>query len=106
MTGSDLPRAGESRGATGEDRETRIKRLRIRSWRRGTKEMDLLLGGFADGPAEKGGLPALSNEELDLHEVLMDQNDNDLYLWVSGTTEVPSALQPAIDRVKAFHALP
>ena len=31
-----------------ETRETRIKRLRMRSWRRGIKEMDLILGGFAD----------------------------------------------------------
>ena len=39
-----------------ETRETRIKRLRMRSWRRGIKEMDLILGGFAD--AELAGLDA------------------------------------------------
>lgn len=31
-----------------EDHATRLKRLRMRSWHRGIKEMDLILGGFAD----------------------------------------------------------
>ena len=42
-----------------EPHEIRLKRLRIRSWRRGMKEMDLLLGPFSDGP-----IAALSHAEL------------------------------------------
>ena len=48
------------------DRETRIKRLRIRSWRRGTKEMDMILGPFADSGLDglddaAGRLPDMSS---------------------------------------------
>ena len=32
-----------------EDRDVRLRRLRLRSWRRGIREMDLILGGYADG---------------------------------------------------------
>ncbi|MDB4249433.1 succinate dehydrogenase assembly factor 2, partial [Amylibacter sp.] len=42
-----------------EDHPTRLKRLRMRSWHRGIKEMDLILGGFADNEMSK-----LSIEEL------------------------------------------
>ena len=45
------------------DNETRLKRLRMRSWRRGTKEMDLILGPFSDSELER-----LTPAELDLYE--------------------------------------
>jgi antitoxin CptB len=77
-----------------EDRETRLKRLRLRSWRRGTKEMDLILGSFADEQ-----MHLLSDAELDAHEVIMAEHDHDLYQWVSGQAEVPEEIRPAIGRV-------
>ncbi len=77
-----------------EDRETRIKRLRLRSWRRGTKEMDLILGSFADQQ-----LKLLSDAELDAHEAMMAENDHDLYQWISGQAEVPDEIGPALRRV-------
>ena len=46
-----------------EAAETRLRRLRIRSWRRGMKEMDLILGHFADGP-----LALLDGADLDAYE--------------------------------------
>ena len=61
-----------------ETAENRLKRLRMRSWRRGTKEMDLILGPFAD--ARLGDLDPAT---LDLYDALLDENDQDLYLWVS-----------------------
>ncbi len=67
-----------------EPHEIRLKRLRMRSWRRGTKEMDLILGGFAD--AELAGLEA---PMLDVYETLLEENDWDLYYWVTGAREVP-----------------
>ena len=67
-----------------ETRETRIKRLRMRSWRRGIKEMDLILGGFADN-----GLAELEGVAMDGYEVLLEENDWDLYYWVTGAREVP-----------------
>lgn len=77
-----------------EDRETRLRRLRLRSWRRGTKEMDLVLGAFADEE-----MRGLSDADLDAHEVIMAENDHDLYQWISGQAEIPPEIEPAIARV-------
>lgn len=57
--------------------DTRIKRLRMRSWRRGTKEMDLILGPFADSHAA-----GLDGAMLDRYEALLEENDQDLFAWV------------------------
>jgi len=81
------------------DRETRLKRLKIRSWRRGTKEMDLILGPFADGP-----LRDLDDPLLGAFEVLLDENDNDLYLWASGGGE-PQQHTKILEHVRAFHKI-
>lgn len=78
-----------------EDRETRIKRLRLRSWRRGTKEMDLIMGSFADHR-----LHLLSDAELDAHEAIMAEHDHDLYQWISGQAEVPDEIGPALRLVR------
>lgn len=83
-----------------ETREDRFKRLKIRCWRRGTKEMDLLFGKYADA-----GLADLSDPELDAFEDLMEENDNDLYLWISGASPVPDHHVPAVERVRAFHKI-
>lgn len=80
-----------------EDRETRLKRLRMRSWHRGIKEMDLILGGFADTE-----MVDLTPAELDAHEMMMSENDHDLYQWVSGQSEVPIELASAILRLKTY----
>ena len=72
---------------TAEPRDIRLKRLRIRSWRRGIKEMDLILGAFADSR-----LSDLDAAELDLFEALLGENDHDLYQWVSGQTAPPEHL--------------
>jgi len=68
-----------------ETPEIRLKRLHIRSWRRGMKEMDLLLGPFSDGP-----IRALNAAALDAYEALLDENDQDLFRWFSGAAAVPS----------------
>jgi antitoxin CptB len=70
---------------SGEPRGTRLKRLRMRSWRRGTKEMDLILGPFSDR-----ALDALPPDQLDRYEALLSENDQDLYQWVSGRIEPPA----------------
>ena len=69
------------------DFDHRRKRLRYRSWHRGMREVDLLLGPFADS-----SLPALSMEQLDRYETLLDQSDPDLLAWIVGRTPVPGAL--------------
>ena len=80
-----------------EDRPTRLKRLRMRSWHRGIKEMDLILGVFADNEMSK-----LSLEDLNEHEIMMSENDHDLYNWVSGKSEIPPELKSAINRITKY----
>ncbi len=83
-----------------ETRETRLKRLSIRSWRRGTKEMDLILGPYADEP-----LAGLDEAALDAYERLLEENDNDLYTWISGSVPEPEVHAATIARVRAFHKI-
>lgn len=88
---------------TGETREVRLKRLRIRCWRRGTKEMDLILGGFADGGSR--GLAALTAPELDAFERLISENDQDLYIWISGQQPAPAEHAAMIAHLRSFHEI-
>jgi antitoxin CptB len=74
--------------------EARLKRLRMRSWRRGTKEMDLILGPFADG-----NLADMPDADLDLYEALLEENDQDLIAWVLGQTPVPQRFAGLMDRI-------
>lgn len=79
-----------------ETRETRLKRLRIRSWRRGTREMDLILGEYADGP-----LAEQDDAALDAWEALLEEPDPDLYTWVSGAAEPPETHADTVARLRA-----
>ena len=56
-----------------ETHEIRLKRLAMRSMRRGIKEMDLILSRYAE---ER--LPQMSTAELDRYEALLSENDQDL----------------------------
>ncbi|MGB0508080.1 MAG: succinate dehydrogenase assembly factor 2 [Pikeienuella sp.] len=85
---------------TVEIHEHRIKRLLMRSWRRGMKEMDLILGGFADKH-----LAGLNAADLDAYEQLLDENDQDLYKWVSGALEMPEAHRPLLKIIADFHGI-
>ena len=62
----------------------RQKRLIYRSWHRGTREMDLLLGSFADRH-----VPGFSDEDMDRYEAVLDHSDPDLYDWISGRQKPP-----------------
>ncbi|MYH56754.1 MAG: succinate dehydrogenase assembly factor 2 [Boseongicola sp. SB0675_bin_26] len=84
-----------------EDRDTRLRRLGIRSRRRGTREMDLVLGRFW-GAASK----ALGASELDMYEDLLRENDQDLYAWICGKAEPPDRFVPLIARIKVHGAAP
>ncbi len=74
----------------------RIRRLRMRSWRRGIKEMDLLLGGFSDAQ-----LAHMSDAELDTYEALLEENDQMLYAWATGLETAPARFSTLIARVTA-----
>ncbi|MFO8125334.1 succinate dehydrogenase assembly factor 2 [Yoonia sp.] len=67
-----------------ETRETMIKRLRMRSMRRGIKEMDLILQAFADE-----SLAGFSDEALVLYDQLLSENDHDIYGWIGGQIPTP-----------------
>ena len=77
------------------EREKRLKRLAIRSWRRGIKEMDLLLGRFWDAEGAN-----LDDETLDIYEALLSENDQDLYAWVSGQSTPPDVFAELIARLR------
>ncbi|WP_028136340.1 succinate dehydrogenase assembly factor 2 [Bradyrhizobium japonicum] len=87
---------GTTRSSSGLD--DRRKRLLFRCWHRGTREMDLILGRFAD--AEIGNL---SEDELTQLETLLDVNDPDLYAAISGDKMLPADVTGALfARIKAF----
>jgi antitoxin CptB len=87
---------GTTRSSDGLD--DRRKRLLFRCWHRGTREMDLILGRFAD--AEIAGL---SDEELFQLEHLIEVPDPDLYAAVSGNAALPADCATGLlDRIKSF----
>jgi antitoxin CptB len=77
--------------------DLRLRRLRMRSMRRGIKEMDLILSGFA-----QAHLGALSARELDDYEALLEEDDHDLYLWITGQHPAPPALAALVARIAAI----
>lgn len=82
---------------TGETPEARLKRMAMRSWRRGTKEMDLILGPYAD--ARLASMPA---DKLDLYDALLEENDQDLLPWVLGQRPAPDHLAPLLAEIADF----
>ena len=74
----------------------------MRSLRRGMKEMDLILGRFADGR-----LASLEPAMLDRYESMLSENDQDLYRWITARVGQrtdpggPAALAPILDEVAA-----
>jgi antitoxin CptB len=64
--------------------EIRRKRLLFRSWHRGTRESDLILGRFADAH-----LAGFREAQLDRYEALLDCSDADIFDWVSGRAALP-----------------
>jgi antitoxin CptB len=87
---------GTTRSSGGLD--DRRKRLLFRCWHRGTREMDLILGRFAD--AEIG---SLSDDELSQLEHLIEVPDQDLYAAVSGSAAPPAEYANGLfDRIRSF----
>jgi antitoxin CptB len=74
--------------ATYENLETVRKRLAWRASRRGIKEMDILVGGFA-----AARLPVMSRVELAVFEALLDIPDQQLLSWVTRQEDVPAQMR-------------
>jgi antitoxin CptB len=84
----------------GEPVAVRRKRLRFRAWHRGTKEMDLLMGPFADDRIEN-----LDADRLAEFEALLSEPEPDVYGWITGTAAVPMRLRGTVlDQIIAYHA--
>ena len=66
------------------DVQTRLKRLRFRAWHRGTREADLMIGGFFDAHGSRW-TPA----ELDWFEALLEEQDVDIMAWAIGSLPCP-----------------
>lgn len=64
--------------------DIRVKRLRFRSWHRGMREVDLIMGGFADIH-----LAQFSPDQLSQYERILDIEDPHLYAWISGGAPLP-----------------
>ena len=64
------------------------KRLRFRSWHRGTREMDLILGRFADAH-----LAAMTQAQLDRYAALLENSDPDIYDWLTDRAAPPKTAE-------------
>jgi antitoxin CptB len=84
------------------DRETRLKRLRFRAWHRGTKEADLLIGGFYDAHAERW-----TDDEIALFETLLEEQDVDIMAWAMATAVAPERYRGTIlNALKTLNYIP
>jgi len=80
-----------------ESNQDRIKRLKMRSWRRGTKEMDMVLGPYSDTE-----LVALDEAQIVLYDAMLNENDHDLYQWITGQSPTPDAYLDLLTDISKF----
>lgn len=78
-----------------ESLDPRRRKLLFRSWHRGMREVDLILGAFADARID-----ALTDEELDQYERLLEIPDTEFLFFVTGESAVPAELDcPLLQRI-------
>jgi len=88
---------GTTRSSEGLD--VRRRKLLFRSWHRGMREMDLIMGGFADS-----AVADLAETELADFERLIEAPDRAILAWVTGEEVVPADHDtPLFRRLRAFH---
>ncbi len=89
--------SGTQRSSEGLD--PRRRKVLFRCWHRGMREVDLLLGQFADARIDQ-----LSEAELDQLENFMEAPDADIFSWFAGSKPVdPEYDSPIFATIKAFH---
>ena len=90
MSGTEISSAGL---------DPRRRRALFRAWHRGMREMDILLGKFADA-----SLAAMSEAEMDEFEVILDAIDRDLLAWLTGEAPLPQEYDtPVMRKLMEFH---
>jgi antitoxin CptB len=88
---------GSTRSSDGLD--LRRRKLLFRSWHRAMREMDLVMGRFADAEISR-----LTESELDEYERLVELPDGELLGWITGEQEIPADHDGAVlRRLRAFH---
>jgi antitoxin CptB len=65
--------------------DARRRRILFRAWRRGLREMDLVMGQFADA-----NLPAMSEAEVEEFEALLEIPDPQMLAWITGSEPIPA----------------
>ncbi len=86
-------------GISSEGLDARRRRLLFRSWHRGIREMDLVLGRFADA-----NIAVLSDAELDEYERWLEVPDQQIFAWVNGSQAAPGEIDTALfRRLRDFH---
>jgi antitoxin CptB len=89
--------SGQSR--TSADLDPRRRKVLFRSWHRGMREMDLIMGRYAEMR-----IGTMTDAELTTFEALIEVPDRDLFAWISNREDVPANYDSAIYReLKAFH---
>ena len=83
---------------TPDDIDAFRRQLTFRSWHRGTREADLLLGSFADRH-----LAGFDWDELHQYQRLMEESDPDLYNWISGREPLPEGLRSPVADLLMSH---
>ena len=82
-----------------ENLEVRKRRIRFRAWHRGMREMDLILGRFADAT-----LSNLDADGVDTFEALMEVPDPELYEWITGAKKTPAKYETELmQKLRSFH---
>lgn len=96
MTGQTQQGHDENAGGNANDDAlaARRRRLKFRSWHRGTRESDLLIGSFADE-----NLDQFNPEQLDRFEAILQEEDPDIYDWMNGRTEIPARVDHDVMRL-------
>src|SRR5262245_65922966 len=89
--GVRLDMTGTTRSSDGLDARTR--KLLFRSWHRGMRETDLIMGRFADATVTQ-----LTQDELAEFEQLMEVPDRELLAWITGEADVPPDYDTALFR--------
>lgn len=82
-----------------ELREHKVKRLHMRSMRRGIKEMDLILPSYCATRLEN-----MDDAALSLYDDMLSENDHDLYQWVTGQTVPPQEYSALVSDIQTHLA--
>lgn len=91
---SEQAQAGQADEAEATALAARRRRLKFRSWHRGTRESDLLIGSFADAYIDD-----FSVAQLDLFEKILEEEDPDIYDWMNGRAPLPERVDHEVMRL-------